>query len=137
MVGVTGFEPTTSSSQNWRATNCATPRYLILKMIILQPLFSFGNPLAVREIFIGLECLKISTAALRFARFFVHRTHSQPHPKLARYQLRYTPKHKRNIKITLELYNTHTGLSRKERIYSVLKLKHHYCKNKTGCGKKL
>ena len=30
LVGATGLEPTTSSSQNWRATNCATPRYLIL-----------------------------------------------------------------------------------------------------------
>ena len=28
MVGVTGFEPTTSWSRTKRATNCATPRYL-------------------------------------------------------------------------------------------------------------
>ena len=27
LVGVTGFEPAASSSQNWRATNCATPRF--------------------------------------------------------------------------------------------------------------
>ena len=27
LVEVTGFEPAASSSQNWRATNCATPRF--------------------------------------------------------------------------------------------------------------
>ena len=26
MVGATGFEPATSTSRTWRATNCATPR---------------------------------------------------------------------------------------------------------------
>ena len=26
LVEVAGFEPTTSSTRNWRATNCATPR---------------------------------------------------------------------------------------------------------------
>ena len=30
MVGVAGFEPTASTSQMWRATNCATPRYSLL-----------------------------------------------------------------------------------------------------------
>ena len=30
LVGVAGFEPTASTSQMWRATNCATPRYSFL-----------------------------------------------------------------------------------------------------------
>ena len=35
LVGVTGFEPTTSSSQNWRATNCATPRCYFCNLAII------------------------------------------------------------------------------------------------------
>ena len=34
LVRVTGFEPAASSSQNWRATNCATPGNI--KFIISQ-----------------------------------------------------------------------------------------------------
>ena len=29
LVEVAGFEPTTSSTRNWRATNCATPRSVL------------------------------------------------------------------------------------------------------------
>ena len=45
MVEVTGLEPAASSSQNWRATSCATPRnqYLILYAIALLIYCRFGN----------------------------------------------------------------------------------------------
>ena len=41
MVGVKGFEPPTSCSQSRRATNCATPRYaLVRRAETPQDLFS-------------------------------------------------------------------------------------------------
>lgn len=42
MVGVKGLEPPASSSQNWRATNCATPRgqtVVFLTSFIFIPFF--------------------------------------------------------------------------------------------------
>ena len=76
LVEVTGFEPAASSSQNWRATNCATPRFRLqmsdirrqtnvlakptdhisfhifffVMIMHFKPVFiSFGNPLAVSK----------------------------------------------------------------------------------------
>jgi len=42
--------------------------------------FAKSPPLAVPETFYGLERLKVSTAALRFARCITHWVRSQPHP---------------------------------------------------------
>ena len=45
LVEVTGLEPAASCSQSKRATNCATPRYLVVTFCFLLPLsFCFVRP---------------------------------------------------------------------------------------------
>ena len=81
LMDVVGNTPKTSA--------LPTAPHLDIKLFI-NIYSSFGNPLAVPKTFYGLEHLKVLTAALRYARLTIRRMHSQPHPKLVRYQLRHT-----------------------------------------------
>ena len=60
LVGVTGLEPTTSSSQNWRATNCATPRKILNFYVFanLQRGVPFCSPSCGARNYFCLPCLK-------------------------------------------------------------------------------
>ena len=78
LVEVTGCEcPVDTSVQRTEAPTEATAEISNLRHPRLR------RHLAVPKIFYALARLKILTAALRYARFFVHRTRSQPHPKQA------------------------------------------------------
>ncbi|MBQ4119531.1 MAG: hypothetical protein IJD45_03985, partial [Clostridia bacterium] len=64
--------------------------YLVTPTFIIEPLFIFiwdlilwFTLLRCPKVVFGLERRQLSTAALCFARFIVHRTRSQPHPSLA------------------------------------------------------